>query len=175
MLKPQDIVVLLKLVVQDKESWTYSELAYELSMSASEVHAAVERANQAQLFNLGSRSINREALAEFVIHGVRYAYPPVRGSLTRGMPTGYAAPPLNKKIVASDDPPPVWPDPKGTVRGYELSPLYKSVPKAAARDSKLYEMLALVDAIRDGRARERAFAIDELKKRITMRHDTTAA
>jgi hypothetical protein len=175
MLKPQDIVVLLKLVIQGEEPWTYPGLAHDLSMSASEVHAAIERAHQAQLFNLGARSINRQALAEFVVHGVRYAYPPVRGALTRGMPTGYAAPPLNRKIVAGDDPPPVWPDPKGTVRGYELSPLYKSVPKAAARDSKLYEILALVDALRDGKARERALAINELTKRITMRNDTTAA
>ena len=34
------------------------------------------------------------------------------------------------------------------------SPLYKNVPTAARRDPKLYELLALVDAIRDGRARD---------------------
>jgi hypothetical protein len=48
----------------------------------------------------------------------------------------------------------------------EFSPLYKNVPEAARRDPKLYELLALVDAIRDGRAREREIAIDELKARI---------
>jgi hypothetical protein len=37
---------------------------------------------------------------------------------------------------------------------------------AALRDDKLYELLALVDAIRDGRAREREIAARELKKRL---------
>jgi hypothetical protein len=44
--------------------------------------------------------------------------------------------------------------------------LYKTVPKAAVRDQKLYEMLVLVDAIRDGRARESELAIMELRKRL---------
>jgi len=34
-----------------------------------------------------------------------------------------------------------------------LEPLYKSVPQAALRDPILHQFLALVDAIRDGRAR----------------------
>jgi hypothetical protein len=34
-------------------------------------------------------------------------------------------------------------------------------------DPKLYEFLALVDAIRDGRARERKIAIKEIQSRIT--------
>jgi hypothetical protein len=106
------------------------------------------------------------ALEEFLVHGVRYAYPPERGELTRGMPTGYAAPPLNKVIVQPDEPPPVWPYAEGTVRGYSLTPLYPTVPAAASRDSKLYELLALVDAIRDGRARERNLAAKELQSRL---------
>ncbi|MEX2443587.1 MAG: hypothetical protein WD492_08280 [Alkalispirochaeta sp.] len=41
-LKPQDVVVLLKLVALGERRWTYSELAGELGMSASEVHGAIE-------------------------------------------------------------------------------------------------------------------------------------
>jgi hypothetical protein len=100
------------------------------------------------------------------VHGVKYAFPPDRGPLTRGLPTAYAAPPLNTLIVLPDEPPPVWPDPEGKVRGYAFSPLYPSVPKAAALDPALYELLALVDAIRDGRARERELAIKELTARL---------
>ncbi|MBN1561227.1 hypothetical protein JW998_13320 [candidate division KSB1 bacterium] len=40
------------------------------------------------------------------------------------------------------------------------------MPAACAKDDKLYELLALVDAIRLGRAREKKRAIDELRKRI---------
>lgn len=82
------------------------------------------------------------------------------------MPTSYAAPPLNSLIVQSDEPPPVWPDPDGKVRGYEFSPLYRSVPKAVANEDALYEFLALVDAVRDGRARERELAVKELTARL---------
>jgi hypothetical protein len=165
-LKPQDIVILLKLVTLGSRPWSYNALAYELVMSPSEVHSGIKRAAAARLFDSQRNVPIIQALKEFLVHGVKYAYPPDRGPLTRGMPTSYAAPPLNILIVQSNEPPPVWPDPEGTVRGYEFSPLYKSVSKAAARDSALYELLTLVDAIRDGRARERELAVKELTARL---------
>ena len=71
-------------------------------------------------------------------------------------------------IGGSIDPPPVWPYAEDSVRGVAFTPLYSSVPAAALHDSRLYELLALVDAIRDGRARERNFATKELTSRLTM-------
>jgi hypothetical protein len=171
-LKPQDVVILFKLVALGREPWTYQRLAVELSISQSEAHAGVKRAVAARLMSDASSSAGRPvlpALAEFVVHGVRYAYPPKRGELTRGMPTGYAAPPLNRVIAQPDEPPPVWPYAEGTVRGYSLEPLYPTVPAAAARDPALYELLALVDAIRDGRARERSLAAKEIEKRLAAK------
>jgi hypothetical protein len=50
--------------------------------------------------------------------------------------------------------------------GIALEPLYKTVPEASLRDPSLYELLALVDAIRDGRARERKIAEKELINRL---------
>ena len=170
-LKPQDVVILLKLVALRPDPWTYQRLAVELSISQSEAHAGVRRAVAARLMSDAAVAAGRPilpALEEFLIHGVRYAYPPERGELTRGMPTGYAAPPLNKVIVQPNEPPPVWPYAEGTVRGYKFAPLYPSVPAAASRDPKLYELLALVDAIRDGRARERALAAKELASRLKV-------
>jgi hypothetical protein len=110
--------------------------------------------------------LNRSALLEFLLHGIRYAFPAEKGTLTRGVPTGYAAPPLLESIAASSEPPPVWPYADGSVRGYSFVPLHKNVPKAALEDSKFYELLALVDALRDGRARERELAGRELKNRL---------
>ncbi len=165
-LKPQDIVILLKLIVWEKGDWSYAMLAKELFMSVSEVHSGLKRATEARLFNPENKSVFKNAFDEYLIHGVKYAYPPNRGGQTRGIPTGYAAPPLNKLISQPSDYPPVWPYPEGKVLGYEFSPLFKSVPKAILIDEKLYELLALVDAIRDGRARERDIAIKELKSRI---------
>ena len=62
--------------------------------------------------------------------------------------------------------PPVWPYPTGSQRGTSFEPLYKQAPKAALRDSGLYELLALVDALRDGRARERKLAEEMLVSRL---------
>lgn len=176
-LKPQDVVILLKLVALGRQPWTYQRLAGELSISQSEVHAGVRRAAAARLMSGTSAASGRpilRALKEFLIHGVRYAYPPEHGGLIRGMPTAYAAPPLNKVIVQPDEPPPVWPYAEGAVRGHAFAPLYPSVPRAAERDSKLYELLALVDAMRDGRARERNIAAKELEARLDGAAATTA-
>jgi hypothetical protein len=164
-LKPQDIVILLKLVTLGNRPWSYSGLALELGMSPSEVHSGIRRSGAARLFDTQRNVPIIRSLHEFLVHGVKYAFPPDRGQLCRGIPTGYAAPPLNSLIVPSNEPPPVWPDPDGTVRGYEFSPLYRSVPKAA-RDQALYELFALVDAIRDGRARERELAVKLLTERL---------
>ena len=166
-LKPQDIVIMLKLLVRNGSEWSYPALSYELSMSASEVHAGVKRAVAAQLMDMHRKIPVKRNLLEFLIHGVKYAYPPDRGGITRGIATSYAAQPLKELIMQPDEPPPVWPDPEGQVRGYEFSPLYSSVPHACKVDPKLYELLALVDAIRDGRARERKIAIKEIQSRIS--------
>ena len=106
-------------------------------------------------------------LREFVLHGAKYVFPPVWGTLTRGVPTAYAAAPLNRVIEPGSDPVPVWPHAKGTVRGLSLAPLYPSVPDAAVKDERLYALLALFDAIRSGQARERNAAqklLDEFLK-----------
>ncbi|MBM4312416.1 MAG: hypothetical protein FJ122_00690 [Deltaproteobacteria bacterium] len=165
-LKTQDIYILLKLVAMGESQWSYASVAGDLFMSASEVHAGIKRAMAARLLSSDSVRPLKKSLEEFLIHGVKYAFPPDHGGLTRGVPTGYAAPPLKDIITQSNEPPPVWPDPEGDTRGYEFSPLYKTVPKAALKDNKLYELLAIVDAIRDGRAREREIAVKELKARL---------
>ena len=167
-LKPQDIFVLLKLVALDKKPWTFNELSVELGMSPSEVHGAAKRALAAKLAVKDDEKIrpNIRNLGEFLFHGIQYVFIPERGELNRGMPTAYASAPMESFFVEDSEPPPVWPDPEGQVRGMSFSPLYKSVPKAAKKDPKLYELLALVDGIRGGRARERVFAIKELKKRF---------
>ena len=107
-----------------------------------------------------------KAVEEFLIHGVKYAFPVQRGETTRGMPTGYAAPPLKDQIADNGDLPPVWPDPDGEVRGATLEPLHKAAPKAARKDPALHELLALIDALRDGRVREKQLAEKELSVRL---------
>jgi hypothetical protein len=105
-----------------------------------------------------------------LVHGVKYAFPAKRGEVTRGVPTSFAAEPLKSEVSFSNELIPVWPWRDGEARGAELEPLYKSVPGAAIRDQKLYELLALVDAIRDGRARERNLAERDLVHRLRSLH-----
>ena len=168
-LRPQDLVVLLRLALERGPAPTYAALAAELGMTASEVHGAVERAVAAQLAHKdtsGKAAVILAALRLFVQHGARYCFPATRGGLTRGMPTGYAAAPLKDLIVPGGDPVPVWPQKDGNVRGVAFYPLYPRVPDAAGRNPALYELLVLFDAVRGGSARERALAIDLLEKRL---------
>jgi len=140
-------------------------------MSASEVHSGLKRAANAKLIHLNTghplhKKPNRKALLEFLVHGVKYAYPSEFGKIARGIPTAYAAPPLQQLIVQNEAYPPVWFDAEGDIQGYEVLPLYKSVPQAVKLDQALYELLALIDAIRIGRAREKQLAIQELTQRL---------
>jgi hypothetical protein len=167
-LKPQDIVFLLKLIAIGKRPWSFSKIAVELEMSPSEVHAAAQRALAAGLAIKLEAEIRPHIrnLTEFLEHGIQYVFVPERGALQRGMVTAYAASPLDTQFSGNDAALPVWPDPEGVVRGEAFSPLYKSVPAAAKKDSVLYQLLALVDAIRGGRAREREMAKRLLKEAL---------
>jgi DNA-binding Lrp family transcriptional regulator len=162
------VLVVLKLVAIKGAPWTYNQLAVGLGMSPSEVHAAVKRALSVHLaISIRDRiQANQSALEEFLIHGIKYVFIPERGEITRGIPTIYTVVPLKSFFTKTEEPQPVWPDPKGDVRGISFSPLYKSVPKAAGKDQALYELLALVDAIRGGRAREREMATEEIQRRL---------
>lgn len=159
-LKPQDLYVLLALLSRGGGSVGYPELAEQTDLAVSAVHGALKRAAAAQLAIFEERRpvVLKTQLREFLLHGAKYVFPPVWGSLTRGIPTGYAAAPLNKVIALSADPVPVWPHSKGSVRGVSLAPLYPSVPGATLKDERLYAILSLFDALRSGQARERAAA-----------------
>jgi len=167
-LKPQDVLFLLKLVAMGQNRWSFNSLALELGMSPSEVHAAAKRSQQARLAVKKKDSIvpNKRNLEEFLLYGIQYVFVPERGEMNRGMPTAHAAEPLVSEFINDIEPSPVWPDPEGGVRGESFSPLYKSAPQAARKDRALYMLLALVDAVRGGRAREREMAKKELSKRL---------
>jgi uncharacterized membrane protein len=165
-LKPQDLLVLLHLAVR-AGFWNYASVAQALGLSTSAIHGAVARAVRCGLIDAHTRRVRREELLEFLAHGLRYVLPIERGAVTTGMPTAHGAAPLKDRIRASaGELPPIWPDPESKQRGESWQPIHPSAVFAARRDPKLYEALALVDAIRGGRARERKFAVETLKKRL---------
>src|SRR5690606_30348569 len=139
-LKPQDLFVVLRLALAvDDDRPSFAALALELGMSPSEVHAAVKRAAQSGLVERESRRVNRTNLQEFLLHGVRYAFPAQHSGVTRGVITSYAAPPLRDSFSVGELPP-VWPHPSGATRGKELAPLYRSAPDAALRNPELHDV-----------------------------------
>ena len=54
----------------------------------------------------------------------------------------------------------------GAVRGESIEPLHPKVPEACLKDSAFHEYMALCDALRVGRAREKNMAIQELRNRL---------
>jgi predicted transcriptional regulator len=163
-MRPQDIVVLLKIAAKGKNPWMMKDLANELEISASEVSESLNRSMLANLISNNKKTLMKSALVDFLEHGLKYVYPQKPGALVRGMATSHSAEPLNKTIQSDESY--VWPFAQGNLRGQAIEPLHPSVPKACLKDRVLYELLALTDALRVGKIREQKIAITELKKLI---------
>jgi DNA-binding transcriptional ArsR family regulator len=160
MLKGQDVVLLLRLL-GDPHVGSTQRLADATGLSPATVHRALHRLADAGLYDLHRRRVPEAAAEEFLVHAVKYLFPAVRGSETRGVPAAWAAPPLSSDM-ADDGLPPVWPHPSGKRRGIALQPLHPAVPELALSDDALWQRLALVDAIRAGDARIRRLAEEAL-------------
>jgi len=138
---------------------SYAALGVDLCMSPSEAHAGVSRLALAGLVDAETRRVKTAAALEFLKYGLKYVFPLERkGGLCRGVPTAHAAPCAEGVFTGDGEPPPVWPDAKGHVRGLGVIPLHRGVPAAVQKDQRLYELLALIDMLRGGRARERQWA-----------------
>lgn len=176
-LKPQDLLVLLKVAAHPPQRWTYAALGEVLAMSASETHASVKRAVASGLAVAPSRgewSPVRPHLLEFVLHGARYIWPATAGPIKRGVPTAFGAEPLASQLAVAPGEAPVWAHPEGRAKGPTLSPIYRTAPQAALADPALHRLLALLDALRIGRARERTLAAQLMEAEL-MRPDTGAS
>lgn len=163
-LKPQDVLIALKHVAQPRP-WKQRDLGFELGMSVSEINHGLRRLIASRLFNEREARVIRPTLLEFITHGLPYVFPAQLELPTVGVPTAFSARPLADWLVGSDVVA-VWESEKANVRGRRVQPLWKNAPDAALRDPVLHEYLALVDALRVGRARDRTLARDELAKRF---------
>lgn len=161
-MKPQDVVILLKIIAVGSDQWQQKSIADELKMSQSEVSQSVARSKFAGLLDGSGKKVMRLAFMDFLQYGLAVVFPQKPGSLVRGVPTAYSAPPLNTIIQSNELL--VWPSAKGTSRGQSIMPLYPSVVDAIAGDVKLYQLLTLADTLRVGKAREKELATSELKK-----------
>lgn len=163
-MRPQDIVILLKIAAKGSEKWYMKDLANELYISKSEISESLNRNVIAGFISNSKKRLFKAALLEFILHGIKYVYPQKPGNIQRGVLTAQSANPLSGKIQSQEKF--IWPYALGNDRGFSISPLHPNVPKACLKDKKLYELLALVDAIRIGNAREYNLAVEELEKRL---------
>lgn len=161
-MRPQDIVVLLKILALRTENWRAKQLADALSLSASEISESLNRSVLAGLVSGDKKRVYTNALFEFIQYGLHYVFPAAPGAMVNGIYTAHSHPFMQKRFKSEINY--VWPYEKGKVRGLAIEPLYNKVTEAIQKDEVLYKMLALVDVLRVGRVREIKFAVAELKK-----------
>lgn len=163
-MRPHDIVVLLKIVSYGHDNWLMKDLGFDVFISQSEISESLNRSVLSGLISNNKKRVMKSSLMDFLIHGLKYVFPQVPGSIVRGMKTSHSTSPLCNIILSEENY--VWPYFEGDSRGFTVEPLHPNVPKACQKDPKLHELLALVDAIRLGNKREFKIAVEELKKRI---------
>ena len=163
-MRPQDVVVLLKIASKKNLPWQMKDLAIELLISSSEISESINRSVQAGLISADKKTLMKGAILEFLKHGLKYVYPQHPGAIVRGIATAHSAQPLKKLIQSNENY--VWSWPEGNVRGQSVHPLHPSVPAVCIKDKELYELLSLTDALRIGKKREQEIAFKELEKRL---------
>ncbi len=163
-MKPQDIVVLAKLIAYDDPNYTQMELSLSLEMSQSEISSSLKRSTYAGLLINKGQDVERKLFFDFIQFGLPVIFPVHPGAIVRGTVTAHSAEPLSMEFLSDEKY--VWPYAKGRDRGQSITPLYPTVPKAVIIDHNLHELLALLDAVRVGRAREKNRALEILEARI---------
>ena len=163
-LQAVDLLVILKLAALGSPLAPARLVAKEIGLSESAVALSLHRLEtRGLLVEEGEhRRINKLALRRCLEQTVRWIAPAELGAAELGLLTAHSAPLLASRLIGDDDPV-VIPLPGGPARGRAVSPLHPLAPEAAARDPKLYGLLAIVDALRIGGAREREVAAVELR------------
>ncbi len=118
-LKPQDVLILLKIVSLNNDTWFHHTIAQDLGISQSEVSQSLNRSKYSGLIDSQRKNVNRVALKEFLFHGIAYA---------KGTDRGQAVEPLYNSVaqVALKD-----------QKLYELLTLVDAIRIGRAREKEL--------------------------------------
>ena len=168
MLKPQDIVIALK-ILSSTRNINQKSIANELCMSGSEISAGVKRLIASQLAIKSEDNeihIIKQNMLNFLIYGIKHVFPAEQGSPTIGIPTSYSSPLFSNILANKNSLGFVWPSPDGNEKGISFKPLYSSVPKSITKfkNTQLYNLLTIVDVLRSEQGRRFLTACDMLKK-----------
>jgi DNA-binding transcriptional MocR family regulator len=175
-LSPTDIYVLAGVLAADREQLTLRQLAAALQIDHTLVHRALKRAEVAGLYASATKTVNRASFEELMTHAARFIAPARLGQLTRGVPAAWAAEPISAIIrQPKGEPPPVWPDARGSVRGQTLEPLHPAAARASRESPELARLLTIIDSLRAGDVRVRTVAADSLHKTLRQTSNLTTA
>lgn len=163
-MKPQDVAILLKIASLNEREWLMKDMAEQMKISLGEFSYSIGRSVYAGLLSEDRSIVMKTALLGFLQYGIRYTFPQKPAEMAKGIPTSHSAAPLSNVISSNEAY--VWRNAKGKIRGRVIEPLYPNAPEACLHDPMLYELLALIDALRVGRVREQQIALEEIKKRI---------
>lgn len=165
MLRPLDIATLLHLRLHPAD--TYGAMAARLGVSTSTAHGSVARLLTSRLAYTSAHAMAIMAdgpAIDFLVFGAPYAFAPETVPQARGIVTGLKA--LPGEAIPGSALELVWPSRLGDARGIGVTPLVPAAPDLPDRDPRLYRLLALVDALRLGDARERTLAHELLRAEL---------
>lgn len=162
-MRPHDIPILCRIAWMEP-GWKNLDLARDLKISASEVTYSLQRSVQAGLIDATRQKLMRKTMLEFVQYGLPFVFPAVKGAIAVGLPTAHSAPVLKSTFVHDEKI--VWPHSNGKVRGESIEPLYPNAVEASLANEEVYAMLALLDAMRVGRTREKKYALSLLEEKL---------
>lgn len=170
-MRPLDIVVLLKIIAYQHSHWKTRDLSLDLGISLSEISESLNRSMIAGLIDGTKKKVFKRNLLDFLQYGIRYVFPVLPNSLAIGIPTAHSAPVMDGKIISENTY--VWADMEGNIKGESIEPLFKNVPRACREDPILYDLLALVDVFRIGKAREIKIAVVKIHELFNLENGFT--
>jgi len=162
LLRGVDVVVLLGVLRHRQGDWTVRMISREMRIPLASVQRSLGRLALTPAFDPQGRRADIAGCEALFEHALRFVCPTSTGERARGVPTAWALPRLSRRLrPAADAPQPVWPQRGGPVQGVAVRPLHAAVPKLAAEDEEMHELLALTDAARlgDDRVSQRAIAM----------------
>src|SRR5688500_14655127 len=96
-MRPQDVVVLLKIIAKEEQVWQNKNLASELFISPAEISESLNRSGIAGLIEREKKKkVYRQSLMEFLEHGLHYVFPAFPGAMMNGIYTAHSHPFMQK-------------------------------------------------------------------------------
>ena len=165
-IKPQDVLVACQLAILGNKPATHAWLSETLHLSSSTVFASLKSLKFAKLVTTSGSGprVAGQRLLEFLVYGVPTLYYPQKTEIVRGVATAVFSPHFRERFTAGKDLPVVWPYSKGKETGEGLVPLYPSIPIACSKNPDLYQLMATIEILRIGKAREKDAAISYLEE-----------